>query len=92
MIQCQRLDYFDIKGDSIVPKIDVEGQELKILEGARSLFDNQRIKAVYLDGFTNHKECLNFLMQYDFLLFDGKTLTESDGNLFSLLAISGKEF
>jgi len=92
MIQCQRLDYFDIKGDSIVLKIDVEGQELKILEGARSLFDNQRIKAVYLDGFANHKECLNFLTQYGFLLFDGKTLTESDGNLFSLLAVAGKEF
>ena len=89
-IKCQPLDYFDIQGSSIVLKIDVEGQELKVLEGASSFFDEKRIKAVYLDGFTNQEECLNFLSQYNFSFFDGKRLTESDGNLFSLLAISEK--
>lgn len=92
IVKCQPLSHFHIEGDSIVLKIDVEGQELNVLEGARPLFNEQRIKAVYFDGFTNHQKCLSFLKEYNFLLFDGKDLTESDGNLFSLFAISAKEF
>lgn len=91
-VQCKRLEQFDIQGDSIVMKIDVEGQELKVLEGTRSFFDEQRIKAVYLDGFAQQEECLQFLQQYGFRLFDGRTLTKSDGSVFSLLALSEKQF
>lgn len=91
-VDCERLDKFDIKGNSIVLKIDVEGQELNVLEGARNLFEERRIKAVYLDGFANQKECLSFLKQYGFLLFDGRTLSKSDGTVFALLALSEERF
>lgn len=86
-VKCKPLDKINIKGNSIIIKIDVEGQELKVLEGARSFFEAQRVKAIYLDGFTNTKEVLGFLDKYNFYLFDGRTLEEINGEVFSLLAV-----
>jgi FkbM family methyltransferase len=88
LVKCQRLDRFAIKGDSIILKIDVEGQEMAVLKGASSWFDAKRIKAVYLDGFTDKEEVLNFLRLYDFSLWDGRELVKTDGDSFSLLAIA----
>ncbi|MEH1929771.1 FkbM family methyltransferase [Nostoc sp.] len=85
-IKCQRLDKFEIPGKSLILKIDVEGQELQVLRGASSFFDEQRIKAVYLDGYSD-KGVLDFLSAYNFSLWDGRKLLETDGDLFSLLAI-----
>ncbi|MEA5583333.1 FkbM family methyltransferase [Nodularia harveyana UHCC-0300] len=89
-VKSQRLDRLAIKGNSIILKIDVEGQEMSVLKGASSWFDAKRIKAVYLDGFADKdkQELLNFLRSYNFSLWDGRELVKTDGNLFSLLAIA----
>jgi FkbM family methyltransferase len=88
MVKCQRLDTFDILGDSIILKIDVEGQELDVLEGAKAFFDNKRVKAVYLDGFSRQDQVLNFLNNYGFSFFDGTNMSKTEGKIFSLLAVS----
>ena len=87
-VDCQRLDQLDIYGNSLILKIDVEGQELNVLEGASIFFEENRIKAVYLDGFSQKSKVLNFLASYDFELFDGRSLDRCDGNVFSLLALA----
>ncbi len=87
-IPCKKLDQFSFVGNSLILKIDVEGQELKVLKGAETLFQQKRIKAVYLDGFANQKEVLNFLSSYNFSLLQGKQLINTDGKVFSLLAVS----
>ena len=91
-VKCQRLDRYDLIGDSIIIKIDVEGQELEVLEGARKLFENKRVKAVYLDGFAHQEKVLNFLTNYNFSFFDGRSLMKSDGKIFSLLAILKEKY
>jgi FkbM family methyltransferase len=87
-VKCQRLDKFNIVGDSMILKIDVEGQELEVLEGAKAFFDNKRVKAVYLDGFSRQDLVLNFLNNYGFSFFDGKNMSKTDGKIFSLLAVA----
>jgi FkbM family methyltransferase len=87
-VKCKRLDQFVFPGQPIVLKIDVEGQELNVLEGAKKLFECQRIKAVYLDGFSHQKEVIDFLRSYNFSFLDGRSLLETDGEVFSLLAVS----
>jgi FkbM family methyltransferase len=87
-VQCKRLDQFEVQGNSIILKIDVEGQELSVLKGASSLFESGRVKAVYLDGFDNQEEVLNFLTKYNFSFWDGRKFSKTDGKVFSLLAIS----
>lgn len=86
-VQARRLDGFDIAGDSIILKIDVEGHEYEVLEGAKGLFAANRIKVVYLDGYKKQEAILSFLKNYGFKLFDGKTLEPDPGNNFSLLAL-----
>ena len=75
-----------IKGNSLVLKIDVEGQEKQVLDGALELFKSQRIKAVYLDGYKDD-EVEVFLKNHGFILLDVKSLSPTAGGLFSLLAI-----
>lgn len=86
-VKCQRLDSFDITGNSIIIKIDVEGQELEVLEGAKTFFDDKRVKAVYLDGFAQQEKVIAFLNNYGFSFVDGRSFLVTDGKLFSLLAI-----
>lgn len=70
-------------------KIDVEGQEFAVLNGAKLFFEQKRVKAVYLDGFKNERSVIDFLKGYGFSFFDGRTLEKTDGmSVFSLLAIS----
>jgi FkbM family methyltransferase len=91
-VKCQRLDQFKFpEKSSIILKIDVEGQELQVLQGASSFFDEQRVKAVYLDGFSNQQEVIDFLCSYKFSLWDARKMVRTDGNLFSLLAIAPKK-
>ena len=85
-VPCRRLDEMEIAGDSLVLKIDVEGQERKVLDGASGLFEAERIKAVYLDGYKD-REIETWLRGYGFALLDGKTLEPTAGNVFSLLAL-----
>ena len=85
-VSCQRLDSFDIHGDSIVIKIDVEGQELEGLLGAEDLLAAQRVKAIYVDGFADPKLPAH-LRERGFRLLDGRTLLPFEENGFNLLAM-----
>ena len=85
-VRAQRLDAAGIVGDSLIIKIDVEGQEMKALNGAASLFDEDRVKAVYLDGY-NDAGVVDFLAQHGFEFFDGRTLRPIVPPIFSLLGV-----
>jgi FkbM family methyltransferase len=85
-VPCLRLDEFPISGDSIILKIDVEGQELEVLRGCEGLFRAGRIKVVYLDGYDS-AEVVDFLSSWDFVFYDGRRLVPQDKPGFSLLAI-----
>lgn len=70
----------------LVIKIDVEGQELAVLEGAERFFKSDQVDCVYLDGYGD-AGCWDFLQRYGFDLFDGKTLMKADRQTFSLFAL-----
>jgi FkbM family methyltransferase len=85
-VRAQRLDDVRIEGDSIVMKIDVENHEAEVLRGAARLLASGRVKAVYIDGYTD-TAIPETLRELDFALFDGRTLG-SDTSDRKLLAIS----
>ncbi len=85
-VPCRRLDEIDIMGNSLVLKIDVEGQEKNVLDGAAGLFRERRIKAVYLDGYKD-RDIETHLRDRGFTLLNGKTLEPTIGGIFSLLAL-----
>jgi FkbM family methyltransferase len=64
-VAAQRLDSFDLPGKLVI-KIDVEQMELEVLEGARGLFEERRVAAVYLDEFDDKAAVLDFLSGYGF--------------------------
>ncbi len=82
------LDSLDISGESIVLKIDVEFHEREVIDGATRLLASGRVKAVYLDGYSD-KSLPHLLQQMDFKLFDGRTL-EPGIPEYSLLALHHK--
>jgi FkbM family methyltransferase len=86
MVPSCRLDECEIEGDSLIIKIDVEGQEMDVLKGAIGLFEAMRVKAVYLDGYED-PGVGRYLEGFGFRLFDGRTLEPVSGKVFSLLAI-----
>ncbi len=86
-LAAKRLDDFDIAGNSMILKIDVEGHEYEVLEGARKFFEANRVRAVYLDGYRKGDKIFSFLRSFDFRLLDGKTLAPVSEHNFSLLAI-----
>ena len=88
-VPCRRLDEMQVEGGSLVLKIDVEGQEKNVLDGASGLFQANRIKAVYLDGYKD-REVENLLKGHGFSLLDGKTLEPTAGGGFNLLALRQK--
>lgn len=85
-VPCRRLDEMEIVGDSLILKIDVEGQEKNVLEGAVGLFRQGRVKAVYLDGY-KEESVGSFLLEHGFSLLDGLTLQPTKGKVFNLLAL-----
>jgi FkbM family methyltransferase len=86
-IECRRLDSFEMTGNKILLKIDVEGQELKVLQGASRWFDERRLVCVYLDGFECRDQVFAFLRERDFEFRDGRTLEPAKDDTFSLLAM-----
>ena len=66
-VAARRLDSFDLPGDLVI-KIDVEQMEMEVLEGARQLFEQKRVAAVYLDEFDDKAAVLDFLSGHGFAL------------------------
>ena len=87
LARCEPLSSFAIPGSSIVMKIDVEGAEYEVLLGAKSYFEQGRVKAVYFDGIEKLRETVDFLSKYNFRFCDGKTLRPLGTRVFSLLAV-----
>jgi hypothetical protein len=75
-----------VEGNSIVMKIDVEGQEWEVLQGAKSYFHDGRVKALYLDDYKNPK-VRTFLEEYEFSFFNGGTLERASQDTRHLLAV-----
>lgn len=85
-VAARRLDSFDLPG-RLVMKIDVEQMELDVIEGARRLFDEGRVGAVYFDEFDNKTAVLDFLAGYGFELLAPLRLTPHMPNRRALLAV-----
>ncbi|MDG2990077.1 FkbM family methyltransferase [Candidatus Synechococcus calcipolaris G9] len=64
-LPARRLDSFAIDGDRLLLKVDVEGQELEVLEGAEAFFKEDRVYGIYLDGYRN-PGVTTFLQGYGF--------------------------
>lgn len=85
-IPCRRLDSFDIPHRAIMLKIDVEGHEYQVLEGALRLFEKRSVSAVYIDGYAD-KRSPAFLQRNGFELFDVDKLLPAAADTFGLLAL-----
>jgi FkbM family methyltransferase len=72
-LQVSRLDEFAVEGSSLVIKIDVEGHEIEVLRGAVRFFQENRVKAVYLDGYSSD-EVPAFLHSHGMKILNGVTL------------------
>jgi FkbM family methyltransferase len=84
--ECRRLEDMPIQGQSIVMKIDVEGHEWEVLQGAIGLFQANRVRALYLDDFKDAR-VMTFLGNYKFRYFNGRTLEPATDQTRHLLAI-----
>lgn len=82
-----RLDQETIEGNSLVIKVDVEGSEWGVLQGAVGLFAAGRVKAVYLDGYEDKPAIEAFLRKHGFTFWDMLTLERVDTSHFGLLAL-----
>jgi FkbM family methyltransferase len=85
-VAARRLDSFDLPGRLVI-KIDVEGQELEVLEGAQRLFENGRVDAVYLDEFGDKEKVIDFLAGHGFDLMVPQRLTPFAPGRRALLAV-----
>jgi FkbM family methyltransferase len=85
-VTARRLDDLFQSCHSLVLKIDVEGQERNVLDGASRLLSNGSIRVVYLDGYED-QSINDLLLSHGFALFEGRTLVPNPGRVFSLLAI-----
>jgi FkbM family methyltransferase len=90
LCECRRLDDLPINGNSIVMKIDVEGQEFEVLLGAKRYFDGGRIKALYLDDYKDPR-VREFLDPYGFRYFNGRTMEVATEATKHLLAVRAQE-
>lgn len=85
-VQTRCLDDLGVSGDSLVIKIDVEGQEREVLEGAARLFETGRVKAVYVDGYKD-PAVRELIESYGMKLHNGHTLLPAERNVFGLLGV-----
>lgn len=81
----RRLDSFDLPGDLFL-KVDVEGQELDVLQGASRFFEEGRVKAVFIDGFDRDAAVPDFLRQHGFTLVDPDSLKPYQRRHWTLIA------
>ncbi|AUD01423.1 FkbM family methyltransferase [Spirosoma pollinicola] len=88
-ISTRRLDSFALDGHSMILKIDVEGHEWEVLQGASKFFDETRIKAIYLDGYDDER-VPSFLSDYGFVAFDGRSMSNAPTQYHSVLYINEK--
>lgn len=86
VVTARRLDDLFKTCHSLVLKIDVEGQERRVLDGASQLLSNGLIRVIYLDGYED-PSINELLMRHGFALFEGRSLSPNPGRVFSLLAI-----
>jgi len=84
--ECKRLDALTIEGNSLVLKVDVEGQEWEVLRGALSYFESGRVKAIYLDDYKDSR-VRDFLDGFGFRYFNGRTLKPANPQTKHLLAV-----
>lgn len=84
-VTIKRLDDFDLAGDLVI-KIDVEGQELAVLEGAMRYFDEGRVRTVFVDGYED-PGVWKFLEDRGFRMLDCETLLPAKDKTFHLLAV-----
>lgn len=73
MLPVRRLDDCGIDGRSLVMKIDVEGHEYHVLNGASATFASGRVKAVCIDGYDDPRVA-EFLRAQGFRFHDARTL------------------
>jgi FkbM family methyltransferase len=90
VLTARRLDSFPIDGKEIVLKIDVEGLEREVLDGASGLLP--RCRAIMIDGYLD-KTIPDFLRKRGFEIFEAWTLKRED-NPWRLLALrkSGMDY
>ena len=81
------LDDLDLGDKPKFIKIDVEGAELEVLEGAKKLLERNEIYGIYFDGLDQYSEAKAMLTSYGFSFFNGRTLEPSSTNTFSILAL-----
>jgi hypothetical protein len=67
-------------------KIDVEGCEWEVLQGAMGLFQANRVRVLYLDDFKDAR-VTSFLDRYKFRFYNGRTLAPATNQTRHLLAI-----
>jgi hypothetical protein len=74
-VPCRRLDELEALADakSLVLKIDVEGHEREVVEGAQALIDAGRVRAILIDGYAD-KSLPARLQDLGFELYEGLTL------------------
>lgn len=86
-VRCRPLDAVGLVGRNLVLKIDVEGQELAVLQGAAGLFAAGRVRAVFLDGAADGAEVAAFLRRHGFDFYDARTLRPAADLPYALLAL-----
>lgn len=88
-VEGRRLDDCGIEGRRLVLKIDVEGQEWEVVQGAAGLFAAGRVVAVFLDGASESARIAAYLRAKGFSLFEARTLIACTGDVvpYAILAI-----
>ena len=87
LAELKRLDEIDFGDNQLVIKIDVEGQELNVLNGAINYLSKYKINAIYFDGIAEFSETLEMLSDFGFECLNGRTLGALNNERFSVLAV-----